>query len=121
MPGGEPGEVLEVSASKVREIENAVNAAKPNVGITGNFGFYYPRPKGGFVRYDSMEQFIELNGNGATTLADTQKRLRDVDVDLFIGDKGGKIVSKNDILTTYEQTEAARDKVTTTTKTTQKG
>lgn len=120
VPGGEPGQVLEVSASKVREIENAVNTAKPNVGITGNFGFYYPRPKGGFVRYDSMEQFIELNGGGATTLADTQSRLG-VDPDFYIGPKGGKVVSKNDILTTYEQTETARDKVTTTTKTTQKG
>jgi hypothetical protein len=117
VPGGEQGELLEASSAKVREIEDAVNKAEPNVGITGHFGFYYPRPKGGFVRYDNMEQFIELNGGGATTLADTQSRLG-VDPDLYIGAKGGKIVSKNDILTTYEQTDAAKDEVTT--KTTRK-
>ena len=120
VPGGEAGDVLEVSSTKVREIEQAVNKATPNVGITGHFGFYYPRPKGGFVRYDNIEQFIELNGGGATTLADTQSRLG-VDPDLYIGNKGGKIVSKQDILTTYEQTDAAKDKKTTTTKTTKKG
>ena len=118
VPGGEPGEVLEVSSQKVREIEEAVNRAEPNVGITGNFGFYYPKPKGGFVRYDSMEQFMELNG-GTDSVEDSQRWLNQNG--LVVGPGGGKTLSKQDILTTYEQTEAARDKVTTTTKTTKKG
>tara|TARA_R110002073_G_scaffold314378_1_gene486651 strand:+ start:222 stop:1652 length:1431 start_codon:yes stop_codon:yes gene_type:complete len=118
VPGGEPGEVLEVSSQKVREIEEAVNRAEPNVGITGNFGFYYPKPKGGFVRYDSMEQFMELNG-GTDSVEDSQRWLNQNG--LKVGPGGGKTLSKQDILTTYEQTDAARDKKTTTTKTTRKG
>ena len=118
VPGGEPGEVLEVSSQKVREIEEAVNRAEPNVGITGNFGFSYPKPKGGFVRYDSMEQFMELNG-GTDSVEDSQRWLNQNG--LKVGPGGGKTLSKQDILTTYEQTDAARDKKTTTTKTTRKG
>lgn len=118
VPGGEQGDLLEASSAKVREIEDAVKKSAPNVGIQGHFGFYYPKPKGGFVRYESIDQFIELNGGGATTLADTQKRLKGGDVDLFVGEEGGKTVSKQDILTTYEQTDAAKDEVTT--KTTRK-
>jgi len=119
VPGGAPGDVLDVSSQKVREIEEAVNAAKPNVGITGNFGFYYPKPNGrGYVRYDSMEQFMELNGNTGS-IEDTQRYLNQEG--LNVGPGGGKTVSKQDILTTYEQVDAARDKKTTTTKTTRKG
>ena len=70
------------------------------------------------MRYDSMEQFMELNG-GTDSVEDSQRWLNQNG--LVVGPGGGKTVSKKDILTTYEQVDAARDKVTTTTKTTQKG
>ena len=76
VPGGEQGELLEASSAKVRQIEDAVKKSEPNVGITGHFGFYYPKAKGrGFVRYDSIEQFIELNGGGASTVSYTHLTL----------------------------------------------
>ena len=119
VPGGDEGDMLEVSATKVKEIEDAVNRAEPNVGITGHFGFYYPKANGrGFVRYDNIEQFMELNG-GTDSVEDSQRWLNQNG--LVVGPGGGKTVSKQDILTTYEQTDAARGKKTTTTTVTQKG
>jgi len=57
---------------------------------------------------------MELNG-GADSIEDTQRWLRQ---NGLVVKGGGKTVSKQDILTTYEQTDAAKDEVTT--KTTRK-
>ena len=61
---------------------------------------------------------MELNG-GTDSVEDSQRWLNQNG--LKVGPGGGKTLSKQDILTTYEQTDAARDKKTTTTKTTRKG
>lgn len=114
--------LTDVSTADLRRISSALDERAPNVGIAGNFGYYYPDAKGKYHRYDNQDLFIFYNtpglkdkeeGGGLFSFNDA---VRYINVNGLTGGNQKSIAT----IKSTEKTEAGQDTYYTTSKTTTK-